>query len=187
MKTDNHRTNRAGRGVVVALAALQWLLLTSALGALVIYTDRSLEGLLGLHIEGGYAFFGALLIGILLGATIENNKALIAMTILCCAGAAAMFVAIILLPVWTNTIIGTTGLENFATTRALLYFGLEIIPVSMGALGGRMFGPLLPGRDLLADPRESEREVWPLDRLRDQSSSTSKEGSNAPGQRSETS
>jgi hypothetical protein len=187
MKKDSKRTVKISRGVVVALVGLQWLLLTSALGALVIYTDRSLEGLLDLHVEGGYAFFGAVLIGFLLGATIENNKTLIAMTILCCAGAAALFVAIILLPVWTNTIIGTTGLENFATTRALLYFGLAIIPVSMGALGGRMIGPLLPGRDLLADPRESERELWRLDRLRDRSSSTSKEGSNATGQRSETS
>lgn len=164
MKTDSLFRRHAGRTSVIALAGIQWLLLTVALGAMVIYTDRSLEGLLGLHIEGGYAFFGAVLIGFLLGATIEHTKALITLSFLSCVGAAAMYVALLLLPVWTDTIIGTTGLENFATTRALLYFGLAVIPVSMGALGGRLIGPMIPGGDRLADPRDKDQHLWWLDR-----------------------
>jgi hypothetical protein len=165
MQSDHRPVARLGRRTVIALAALQWVLLTIALGALVVHTDRSLEGLLGLHIQGSYAFFGALLIGFLLGATIENTRALIALAFFCCAGGAAIFIAVILLPVWTNTIMGTTGLENFATTRALLYFGLAIIPVSIGALAGRLLGPTIPGGDLLDDRRKQDGSEWWLNRV----------------------
>jgi hypothetical protein len=160
MNAERLRGALRTRAGMIAIGAIQWLLLTTALGALVIHTDRSLEGLIGLHIEGGFAFLGAAIIGFLLGATVERTMALVPMTFFCCLGGALLYVALLYVPVWQGTLVGTTGLENFATTRALLYFGLAIVPISVGALAGRLLGPMLPGGDLLADPKERRNHDW---------------------------
>ncbi len=150
-------------GLIVA-GTLIWTACTMALGTLVIHTDQSLRGILGFHIDGGYAFVGATLIGFILGVTFERPSVLVPLTLLCCAGGAAMYAALLFTPVWTGVLIQTTGLENFASTRALLYFGLAIIPLSMGAVAGRLLGTLIPGGDLLAEPRGAYSERWWLDR-----------------------
>lgn len=150
--------------VAVAASAVQWLLLTIALGAIVIYTDRSMEGMIGYHLDGGYAFFGAILIGFLMGATIERSTALVVMVFLSCVCAAGMYVAVLYYPVWTGKLVETIGLENFATTRALLYFVLTSIPMSLGAMAGRLAGSFLPGGDLRASASKQSETRWWLDR-----------------------
>ncbi|MEZ4522324.1 MAG: hypothetical protein R3A46_11880 [Thermomicrobiales bacterium] len=158
--TDARTRTRIGIGVV----ALQWLLLTFALGVMIIYTDQSLNGLIGLHLDSGYAFVGATIIGFLMGATVERTKALVPMVALCCLGGSAVYVALLFFPVWTGKLVQTVGLENFASTRALLYFGLSIVPVSLGAMTGRLVGSLVPGGDLLRRRRDDARDNWWLAR-----------------------
>ena len=146
------------------LGVLLWACLTIALAAMVIHTDRSLEGLIGWHVDSGLAFFGAVIVGMFMGALIENTKALIPSILLSAAVAAATYVSLLYYPVWRGTLVETVGLENFATTRALLYFGITVIPLSIGAVAGRLLGPMIPGGDLLSRRRNAGRETWWLDR-----------------------
>jgi hypothetical protein len=164
MKADNLRNVLGSRPALLIIGAVQWLLLTATLGALIIHTDRSFEGLIDYHIQAGYAFFGALLIGVLFGATIESSKVLAALVLLACATAAGMYVAVLYTPVWTGVIVSTPGLQNFATSRSILHFGLIVVPTAMGAVLGQLIGPMLPGGDLLKDPRRYESENWWLTR-----------------------
>lgn len=160
----NARNDGAKVPLGLVAAAIQWVLLTFALGTMIIYTDRSLEGLLGFHLDSGYAFIGGLLVGFLMGATIERARALVPMVFFSCAGAAGVYVALLLYPTWTGKLVQTVGLENFATTRAILYFGLAAVPVSLGAMAGRLFGAMLPGGDLLRRSDGADRAGWWLDR-----------------------
>ncbi len=159
-RSDNRRTLQIG----IVVSAIQWLLLTTALGTMVVYTDRSFEGIVGYHLDSGYAFLGAGFIGFLMGATIERNKALIPMAILSCVGASGIYVSLLFYPVWTGTLVQTVGLENFASTRALLYFGLTVVPVSLGAMLGRLLANTIPGGDLLHRSEGAERYEWWLNR-----------------------
>lgn len=158
------RERKAGMSAGVLAVGVQWVLLTLALGTMIIYADRSLEGLIGFHLDSGYAFIGGALIGFLMGATVERTRALIPMVFMCCATASGIYVALLFYPVWTGTLVHTVGLENFATTRALLYFGLSAVPVSIGAMAGRLLGPLIPGGDLLRRSDGADRPAWWLDR-----------------------
>ncbi|CAN5828780.1 hypothetical protein BH23CHL2_BH23CHL2_13840 [soil metagenome] len=150
--------------IAVAVGAVQWLLLTSALGAIIIYADRSLEGLIGYHLDSGFAFFGAAVIGFLMGATIERTKILVALVVLSCVCGSGVYVSLLYYPVWTGILVETVGLENFATTRGLLYFCLAIIPMSIGAMAGRLLSTFLPGGDLLSKSRMRTDSRWWLDR-----------------------
>jgi hypothetical protein len=161
---DSARWSRRTKLLAVVAVGLQWLLLTIALGTIIVYTDQSMEGLLGYQLNGGYAFFGAALIGFLMGATIERSPALVTMVIASCAGGAGIYVAVLFLPVWTGTLVHTVGLENFATTRAMLYFGLAAVPVSLGAMAGRLLATTIPGGDLLNRRRNDHMPRWWLDR-----------------------
>ncbi len=152
------------RRIAIVFGTLQWFLMTFALGTLIIYTDRSMEGLLGYHLDSGYAFFGAVVIGFIVGATIERTKLLIAMVIVMCVAGAGIYVALLYYPVWSGVLVHTVGLENFASTRAMLYFGLSAVPVALGAMTGRLLGPLLPGGDLIQRGSAAQASQWWLDR-----------------------
>lgn len=164
MKANNLRRKLQTRPAMIVVGAVFWLLLTITLGTLIIYTDRSLEGLIGFHLSAGFAFFGALVIGMLFGATIEHTRVLVAMTVLSSVSAAGMYVALLYTPVLTDVIVATPGLQNFASTRAILYFGLAIIPMALGAVFGQLIGPMIPGGDLLAEPRNRDADDWWLTR-----------------------
>ena len=150
--------------VGIGIAILQWVLLTIALGVMMVYTDRSMEGLLGLHLDSAVAFLGATIVGYLLGATINHIKLLTLMVTVSCAAAAGIYVALLFYPVWTGTLVHTVGLENFASTRALLYFGLSMVPVSFGAFIGHLTAGWVPGGDLLKRSRVSSEATWWLER-----------------------
>ncbi|HLT21731.1 MAG TPA: hypothetical protein VKZ96_19910 [Thermomicrobiales bacterium] len=164
MKANDLRAALRTRAGMLMVGALQWLLLTGTLGALVIYTDRSLQGLIGYHLQAGYAFFGALVIGLLFGATIERTRVLSVVVLTACAAAAGMYAAVLYLPVWTGVIVSTSGLQNFATSRSILHFGLMLVPTGIGAVAGQLLGPMIPGGDLLQDPKRYEAEDWWLTR-----------------------
>lgn len=164
MKDRGSRFRDRIDGVAVTVATVQWLLLTIALGAIVIHTDRSLEGMIGFHLDGGYAFLGAILIGFLMGAAVERTKALVVMVFLSCVCASGMYVALLYYPVWTGKLVETIGLENFATTRALLYFVLASIPTALGAMAGRLAGSFIPGGDLRTKASDRSETRWWLDR-----------------------
>jgi hypothetical protein len=99
-----------------------------------------------------------------MGATVERTKTLIAMIIASSVAGAGIYVTLLFFPVWTGKLVQTVGLENFATTRGLLYFGIASVPMALGGLFGRLLGPSLPGGDLLSRQKRADEHRWWLDR-----------------------
>jgi len=99
-----------------------------------------------------------------MGATVERSRTLILMAFLSCVAASGFYVSVLFYPVWTGTLVQTVGLENFASTRALLYFGITAVPVSLGAMLGHLLAKTIPGGDLLRRSDDANRYEWWLSR-----------------------
>lgn len=144
----------ARQALRIGLFSLQWICLTVAMGALMVRTEPSVEGLIGAQLDLSYVFFGAFLAGLLLGLTIPQPVVLYPLTLLMCVGAGVIFVSFLFSPTWADITVRTTALENFATTRAVLYGGLMLVPAGIGALLGNLvsgiigpYGEILPPAD----------------------------------------
>lgn len=122
----------------IAIVALQWLMLTTALGALVVYSSDALEGFISPNLEGGFMFFGAFVFAFLLGTSIDSFKVLMPLAVLMCLGASFIFVMVVFAPTFAEVTIRTTQLENYATTRAFLFTLLMFLPAVVGAGFGNL-------------------------------------------------
>lgn len=144
------------------LLAVQWLCLTVALGALVIHSAPSVEGIVSPSVDGAYVFIGAFVAAVLLGMTITSPKVALPLSLLMCLVSASFLAAIIFAPSWWGITVRTQALENFATTRVMFYLVLMFLPAMIGAFLGTAFGSMLSDRhNLLPDP---ERELTQIDR-----------------------
>lgn len=144
----------ARQALRIGLFSLQWICLTVAMGALMVRTEPSVEGLIGGQFDLSYVLLGAFVAGLLLGLSIPRPLVLYPLTILMCVGAGTIFVSFLFSPTWTDITVRTTALENFATTRAVLYGGLMLAPAGLGALLGNLvsgiigpYGEILPADD----------------------------------------
>lgn len=65
-------------------------------------------------------------------------------------------------PVLAGTIERTTTLDNFALTRGLLYTGLMLAPVGIGAVIGQLLSTTLAkyGELLRPEPDDLDRSTW---------------------------
>ena len=138
----------------IGLVTLQWLLLTFALGAAVIYSSDALDGFVTPNLDSAYVFFGAFVAAFLLGISIESFRVLMPVVVLMCAGASVIFVLVVFAPTYAEVTIRTTQLENYATTRAFLFTVLMFLPAVVGA----GFGNLASGffrDDVLSDGEEA--------------------------------
>lgn len=135
------------------LVALQWLLLTVALGAVVVYCSDALEGFISPNLESGFMFFGAFVLAFLLGISIESFKVLMPLAVLMCVGASIIFVMVVFSPTYAEITIRTVQLENYATTRAFLFTALMFLPAVVGAGLGNLAGGWF-GDNVLADDPE---------------------------------
>ena len=124
----------------IGLVALQWLLLTVALGAIVVYSSDALEGYITPNLESGFMFFGAFAFAFLLGISIESFKLLMPLAVLMCVGASIVFIMVVFSPTYAEVTIRTTQLENYATTRAFLFTVLMFLPALVGAGFGNLAG-----------------------------------------------
>jgi hypothetical protein len=131
------------------LIALQWSLLTVALGAVVVYSSDAFEGYITPKLESGFIFFGAFVFAFLLGISIESFKVLMPLAVLMCAGASIVFVMVVFSPTYAEVTIRTTQLENYATTRAFLFTVLMFLPAVVGA----GFGNLATRKQTIWRPR----------------------------------
>ncbi|MFW6075106.1 MAG: hypothetical protein ACOC9Y_05885 [Chloroflexota bacterium] len=146
-----------GRQVArIALLALQALALTIALGALLVRSDDSIEGLLGGQIDLSYLFIAGFAAGLLMGITLPIPKVLFPVTFLMCLGAASAYVALLFAPTWEGVTVRTGALETFATTRALLYLGLTLVPTWLGALFGNLGSDLLGRHGEILPPHDRD-------------------------------
>lgn len=140
----------------IGLIALQWFLLTMALGAVVVYSSDALEGFVTPSLESGFMFLGAFVFAFLLGISIESFKLLMPLAVLMCVGASFIFVMVIFSPTYAEVTIRTTQLENYATTRAFLFTVLMFLPAVVGAGLGNLAGGQFRD-DVLADEPEGSR------------------------------
>lgn len=136
------------RGAVVTV---QCILLTIAIGALIVHADTSLEGLITPRISFTLLFGGAFLAAVLLGLTIRKPIVLYPLMLVMSLASASVLAAVLLAPTWSGAIVRTNALENFATTRAFLFAGLVAVPMLIGALVGNLlsnvvgnWGEILP-------------------------------------------
>lgn len=139
----------------VGLVALQWLLLTVALGAVVVYSSDALEGYISPTLESGFIFFGAFAMAFLLGISIESFKVLMPLAVLMCVGASIIFILVIFSPTYAEITIRTVQLENYATTRAFLFTTLMFLPAVVGAGLGNLAGGWFRDDVLADDPQGS--------------------------------
>lgn len=138
----------------IGLVALQWLLLTVALGAIVVYSSDALEGYITPNLESGFMFFGAFAFAFLLGISIESFKLLMPLVVLMCVGASIVFMMVVFSPTYAEVTIRTIQLENYATTRAFLFTVLMFLPAVVGAGFGNLAGGYFRD-DVLSDSQEA--------------------------------
>lgn len=151
----------ARQAVRAGLIALQWLCLTAAMGALMVRTESSVEGLIGAQFDLSYVFLGAFIAGLLLGLSITKALVLFPLVVLMCVGAGAIFVGFLFSPTWADITVRTTALENFATTRAVLYGGLMLVPAGLGALAGHLLsGMIMDYGEILSEDAAATGPSW---------------------------
>jgi Na+/glutamate symporter len=139
MPTDIARIERRTL-LRAALIAGQWLLLTIALGAVIVRTERTFEGLISPRYDSSSVFIAAFLAALLLGITISSPRALAVAVALLCIGASGLFILLLYIPAWEGTILRTEALDNFALDRGMVLTLLLALPASIGALGGWFLG-----------------------------------------------
>jgi hypothetical protein len=137
----------------IGLIALQWVMLTLALGAVIVYSADSLQAFLSPNLDGSLIFVGAFVAALLLGMSIDSFKVLVPLTFLMCFGASMVFVAVLFSPTFVDVTVRTNALENYAATRVFLFMVLMFLPAVVGAglgnflggyVGDNVFGPEEP-------------------------------------------
>jgi hypothetical protein len=144
------------------LVSVQWILLTIALGAVVVYSADSMRGFVDPNLDGSLVFVGAFIAAFLLGMSIESFKLLMPLAILMCVAASLVFAMVLLAPTFANVTVRTPSLENYAATRVFLFTVLMFLPAVVGAGFGNLAGGFL--RDDILGPEEYvdgvDRSSW---------------------------
>ncbi len=147
--------------VRIALFILQWCLLTVGLGAVVVYSAPDLDGLISPHFDLTLMIAAALVMAAVLGLIVRSMIVAILLSVLMCAGSTLMFAITMFAPTFNGAVVRTGDLENFVTTRMLLYALLMVIPALIGVLIGNLAGGALDERrEILTERTESQRGWW---------------------------
>ena len=139
----------------VGLIAVQWVLLTIALGAVVVYSADSLRAFIEPNLDGSMVFLGAFVAAFVLGMSIESFKVLMPLAVLMCIVAAMIFAMVLFSPTFADVTVRTNAMENYAATRVFLFTVLMFLPALVGAGFGNLAGGYL--RDDILGP-ENEYE-----------------------------
>lgn len=124
----------------VGIVALQWVLLTLALGAVVVYSADSLRAFIEPNLDGSFVFLGAFIAAFILGMSIESFKVLMPLAVLMCVVAAIIFAMVLFAPTFADVTVRTNSLENYAWTRVFLFTVLMFLPAVVGAGFGNLAG-----------------------------------------------
>lgn len=136
----------------MGIIALHWLMLTLALGALIVYSADSLQAFLSPTLDGSLIFVGAFVAAFLLGMSLDSFKALMPLTLLMCLGACAVFVFVLFSPTFADVTVRTNSLDNYAATRVFLFMVLMFLPAVVGAGIGNFAGSYV--RDDIYGPED---------------------------------
>lgn len=141
--------------VRLGLVVLHWILLTIALGAVIVYSADSLQAFLSPTLDGSLIFVGAFVAALLLGISIESFKVLMPATVVMCFVASMIFVMVLFGPTFVDVTVRTNALENYAATRVFLFMVLMFLPAIVGAGIGNFIGGYL--RDDIYGPGEPDQ------------------------------
>ncbi len=147
----------------IALLAVQWLGLTVAIGATLVRADSAMVASIGGSVGLWTVGLVAIVAGLLLGLSVPDARLLYPLAFLMCAGAAGCLVLLVYSPAWAGAIERTVTLDNFATTRGVLYTGLLLLPVGIGALTGQLLSGSLATHGEILEPDNGEdapRSWW---------------------------
>lgn len=139
------------------IVALQWVLLTIALGAVVVYSADSLRAFIEPNMDGSFVFLGAFVAAFILGTSIESFKVLMPLAVLMCMTAAMIFALVLFAPSYADVTVRTSSLENYAATRVFLFTVLMFLPALVGAGLGNLAGGYL--RDDVLGPEDDYQGV----------------------------
>lgn len=140
------RSQNYRRVVRAALIAGQWFVLSVFLGAALVRTERTFEGLISPRYDSSTVFIAAFIAALLLGLTIESPRILFPAVFLMCLAAAGLFILVTYVPAWEGTILRTRALDNFAINRSLVLLLLMTFPAAIGAVSGYFLGGLFDAR-----------------------------------------
>jgi hypothetical protein len=141
------RRRLARIGIVVA----QWLMLTGALAASIVYSSSAVEGLLTPHIDGSWPFVTAFSAALLLGVVIRSYFALALAVTSMLLGAAGIFAALLVTPALDGTVVWTTALRNYALNQLVVVPLVLALPALFGAMLGALLREVMGNRaELLA-------------------------------------
>jgi len=146
----------------IGLVTVQWILLTIALGAVVVFSSDSLREFIEPTLDGSLIFFAAFIAAFVLGMSIESFKVLMPLAILMCFGASLVFAMVLLSPTFADVTVRTNSLENYAATRVFLFTVLMGLPALVGAGFGNLAGGFV--RDDILGPEDQvdgvDRSSW---------------------------
>ena len=144
-------SGRTGRTVLrVSAIVVQWLALTTAVGSLMIRSDRSFEQLIDPHFGMAPVFIGAMFASFLLGLTIESPRYLAPAALLMCLFASAFIGILSYAPVVDGVLVRTTGLDDYVMQRVVLGTLILSMAAVPGAVAGNLLGLYLNVRQEIA-------------------------------------
>jgi hypothetical protein len=146
----------------IGFVTVQWILLTIALGAVVVFSSDSLREFVEPSLDGSLIFFAAFIAAFVFGMSIESFKVLMPLVILMCLGASLVFAMVLLSPTFADVTVRTNSLENYAATRVFLFTVLMGLPALVGAGFGNLAGGFV--RDDILGPEDQidgvDRSSW---------------------------
>lgn len=158
---DRAQSPRFRQIVRAALIAGQWIVLSVFLGAALVRTERTFEGLISTRYDSSTVFIAAFVAALLLGLTIESPRILFPAAFLMCVAAVGLFIFVIYVPAWEGTILRTRALDNFAINRSLVLALLMTFPAAVGAVSGYFLGGLFDERhEVLGSEPDGEPSWW---------------------------
>lgn len=159
---DARSTRRRRIAIRLGLVTLQWIMLTAALSAIVVFSADSLRGFIEPNLDGSFVFLGAFIAAFVLGMSIESFKVLMPLAILMCLVASIVFAMVLFAPSFAGVTVRTNSLENYAATRVFLFTVLMFLPALVGAGFGNLAGGFI--RDDVLGPDDThdgvDRTSW---------------------------
>lgn len=143
------------------LIAAQWILLTLALSGGMVRSSNALRDYVSPNLGDGWLTIGALLAGLLLGATVMSPKALVPLILTMCVVAATIFGLVIYFPAWQGTLFRSTTLANYAQQQALFLGVWTGVPAVIGSMVGYLLsGDIRRALELRIDGPDDEHVPW---------------------------
>lgn len=143
----------------IGLLAVQWVMLTLAHSAVLVYAGRPLERYVTPHIGDGWIIVSGIVAGLLLGIAVRSIPALLVLAFLLAAVSASIYGLVIYSPSLMGIIARAVVFQNYASQQAFFIGLWSLMPVLGGALVGQVAGGSIR-RAAFPDPDAARLAPW---------------------------